>query len=334
MNVIYEHGGLRLSLLTPCLLRVEKGNPTDLPTQTVANRVFAPVKADVEPLKNLIAVRTEEVEFLVDYDKGAVVSVTLADGTVVTDFEKGNLLGTARTLDRANGAVKLEKGILSKSGASMLDDSKSLLLDGDNVLPRPKTIDRYYFAYGHDYKRQLRDFFKLTGEVPLIPKYALGNWWSRYRAYTQEEYRSLMRKFIHRKLPITVATIDMDWHWTDVIDRFGPDAKPDKPTTPEEVFYNTILHGWTGYSWNTELFPDHVELLNWLHEKNFVVTLNIHPSQGIRFFEDCYADMCKAMGVDPESKQYIPFDIADPNFRKAYFEKIHNPLEAEGVDFW
>ena len=39
-NVIYEHGGLRLSLLTPCLLRVEKGNPTDLPTQTVANRII------------------------------------------------------------------------------------------------------------------------------------------------------------------------------------------------------------------------------------------------------------------------------------------------------
>ena len=37
-NVIYEHGGLRLSLLTPCLLRVEKGNPTDLPTQIVWNR--------------------------------------------------------------------------------------------------------------------------------------------------------------------------------------------------------------------------------------------------------------------------------------------------------
>ena len=333
-NVIYAHGGVRLQLLTPCLLRVEKGSPTDLPTQTVANRAFGPVKADVEPLKNSIAVRTEEAEFLVDYEKGAVVSVTLADGTVVTDFEKGNLLGTARTLDRANGAVKLEKGILSRSGASMLDDSGSLLLDGDRVLPREKTIDRYYFAYGHDYHRQLRDFFTLTGEVPLIPRYALGNWWSRYRAYTQEEYRCLMQKFIHRKIPITVATIDMDWHWTDVLDRFGKEAKPAKPTTAEEVFYNNVLPGWTGYSWNTELFPDHVELLNWLHEKGFAVPLNIHPSQGIRFFEDCYADMCRAMGVDPESKQYIPFDIADPVFRKAYFEKIHHPLEEEGVDFW
>ena len=334
-NVIYAHGGLRLRLLTPCLLRVEKGNPTDLPTQIVWNRDFGPVKASVEEVGGQITVRTEEVEFLLDYAKGAVVSVTLADGSVVTDFEKGNLLGTARTLDRANGAVKLEKGILSRSGVSVLDDSNSLLLGKDGgVLPRPKTVDRYYFAYGHAYKRQLSDFFRLTGPVPLIPKYALGNWWSRYKAYTQEEYRSLMGKFIHRKVPITVATIDMDWHWTDVLQRFGEEAKPGKPTTAEEVFYNTVLPGWTGYSWNTELFPDHVELLEWLHEQGFVVPLNIHPSQGIRFFEDCYADMCRAMGVDPESKQCIPFDIADPVFRKAYFEKIHHPLEAKGVDFW
>ena len=65
-NVIYEHGGLRLSLLTPCLLRVEKGNPTALPTQNGWNRCFGPVKADVEPLGNQVAVRTEEAEFMVD----------------------------------------------------------------------------------------------------------------------------------------------------------------------------------------------------------------------------------------------------------------------------
>lgn len=333
-NVIYAHGGLRLTLLTPCLLRVEKGNPTDLPTQTVANRAFEPVSARVEQEGSRITVTSEETEFTVDYDKGAVVAARLADGTVVTDFEKGNLPGTARTLDRANGAVKLEKGILSRSGAAVLDDSSSLLLDGESILPRPKTLDRYYFAYGHAYHRQLRDFFRLTGQVPLIPRYALGNWWSRYRAYTQEEYRTLMEKFIQRKIPVTVATIDMDWHWTDVLDRFGKDAKPDKPSTPEEVIYNTILPGWTGYTWNTELFPDHVELLRWLHDRGFTVTLNIHPSQGIRFFESCYADVCKAMGRDPESREYVPFDIADPIFRKAYFEKIHNPLEDEGVDFW
>ena len=30
----------------------------------------------------------------------------------------------------------------------------------------------------------------------------------------------------------------------------------------------------------------------------------------------------------------VPFDIADPDFTRAYFEILHHPLEAQGVDFW
>ena len=52
-NVIFERAGLRLSLLTPCLLRVEKGNHTDLPTQTVWNRDFGPVEAKVDEIASV-----------------------------------------------------------------------------------------------------------------------------------------------------------------------------------------------------------------------------------------------------------------------------------------
>ena len=334
-NVVYQKGDLRISLLTSRLLRVEKGSFTDLPTQTVWNRELGDVAYHILKEDDICTIRTEEAAFSMDMAQGKVRSVTLGDGTVVTDFQRGNLLGTARTLDTANGAVKLEPGILSRSGASMMNDSKSLLLNADGTIsPRSACSDVYYFAYGHDYQHQLQDFFRLTGSVPLIPKYALGNWWSRYRAYTQAEYRALMEKFIARKLPITVATIDMDWHWTDVVDRFGEEAKPGKAKCKEEILYNTLLHGWTGYTWNTELFPDHQALLNWLHEQNFHVTLNVHPSQGIRFFEDCYAAVCKRLGRDPETKEAVAFDAADPAFWEAYFEEVHHPLEGEGVDFW
>ena len=334
-NVVYQQENLRISLLTSRLLRVEKGSVTDFATQTVWNRDLGKVEWEFEDRGDTCTVRTGDASFTMDKKRGAVISVAFPDGSTVTDFKKGNLLGTARTLDMANGAVKLERGVLSRSGVSILDDGKSLLLDGcGHILPRPACRDRYCFAYGHDYRLQLRDFFRLTGPVPLIPKFALGNWWSRYKAYTQEEYRGLMQTFIDKKLPVTVATIDMDWHWTDVTDRFGKEAKPEPPKTREEIFYNLAMPGWTGYSWNTELFPDHKELLNWLHAQNFHVTLNVHPSQGIRFFEDCYADFCAAMGMDPTGKKPIPFDITDEKFVANYFNVIHRPMEAEGVDFW
>ncbi|MBR5144268.1 MAG: DUF5110 domain-containing protein [Clostridia bacterium] len=333
--IIFERNDLRVSLITPRLLRTEKGAFTDFPTQTVQNRDFAEVKYTLREDGKYIDVDTDSIIFRVNKKNGDVVWAAYGDRPYMVTFNQKPLPGTARTLDRANGAVKLENGITSLSGASVVDDSKSLLISPEgSIAPRSKCTDRYWFAYGHDYLGQLRDFFKLTGEVPLIPKFALGNWWSRYKAYTQEEYRAVMQKFIDRHIPVTVATIDMDWHWTDVIKRFGEQARSCKPSCPEEIIFNTLLQGWTGYSWNTELFPDYKELLNWLHENGFGVTLNIHPSQGIRFFEDQYEEMCKRLGRDPSTREYIPFDVTDPEFMKAYFEVLHHPFEEDGVDFW
>ncbi len=322
--IIYEQNDLRISLLTPRLLRTEKGAFCDLPTQTVQNRDFCKTDYIIKESNNIITVCTSAFTFDVDGKTGKV-----------TNFAKHMLPGTARTLDMANGAVKLENGVVGYDGTSVMDDSKSLVVNPDGSLsPRKKCKDIYWFAGYNNPIEQLQDFFKLTGEVPLIPKYALGNWWSRYRAYTQEEYRSLMQKFIDKEIPITVATIDMDWHWTDVIKRFGEEARCEKPKCLQEAIYYYLMQGWTGYSWNTELFPDHKELLSWLHEKGFKVPLNIHPSQGIRFFENQYEEICKSLGKNPKNKEIIPFDVTDPKFMKAYFEVLHHPLEEEGVDFW
>ena len=330
--VIFEKGDLRISLITPRLLRTEKGIFTDLPTQTVQNRDFEEVKYTLEENDGKITVKTDRVIFYVDAKTG---NVEAHFEHFYTKFAQKPLPGTARTLDTVDGETKLDDGITSRYGSSVVDDSKSLLINSDGSISlREKCSDRYWFVYGHDYLEQLRDFFKLTGEVPLIPKFALGNWWSRYRAYTQEEYRTLMQKFIDKELPITVATIDMDWHWTDVIKRFGRDAMAGEAKCLKEALFNTFMHGWTGYSWNTELFPDHCELLDWLHEKGFKVPLNIHPSQGVRFFEDVYESMCKSLGKDPSKKEIIEFDVTDREFMKSYFEDLHRPLENEGVDFW
>lgn len=333
--VIFEQGGVRVSLILPTVVRVERESFVDLPTQTVINRDFGKITYSLSDNAGILAVKTEAAEFFINKKNGKIRSVTLADGRSVKPRKEDILPGTYRTLDTANGAVKLDRGITSRSGVCILDDSKSLLLDQEgNILPRKQCSDVYYFASGRNYLDQLRDFFKLTGAVPLIPKYALGNWWSRYRAYTQDEYCSLMQTFIDKNLPITVATIDMDWHWTDVVDRFGDKAKPTKARCPQEIIYNTILPGWTGYSWNTELFPDHRGMLNWLHENRFKVPLNVHPSQGVRFFEDAYENVCSALGRDPREKECIAFDPTDRQFMKVYFEQLHRPLEEEGVDFW
>lgn len=84
----------------------------------------------------------------------------------------------------------------------------------------------------------------------------------------------LIKRFEKEGIPLTVATIDMDWHWVDLKKEFS--GVPG--TNPAD-----IKSGWTGYSWNTHLFPDYREFLKWLKSQNLKITVNLHPADGVRF---------------------------------------------------
>ncbi|HAX83526.1 MAG TPA: hypothetical protein DCY15_03300 [Ruminococcaceae bacterium] len=294
-NIIID-GDLRITVITPQLIRIEKGDFCDLPTQTVLFRNLGRVEFSYNVIGDKILVRTDSCEFCV-LKSGRLLSVKLADGRTVTDFKSGNLKGTRRTLDVTFGKVKLGDGIISRNGVAVIDDSNSLTLSEDgSICPRSRcACDIYVFAYGFGYQSALKDYYKITGAAPLIPRFCLGNWWSRYWRYTQQEYLDLMNTFEQKDIPLTVACVDMDWHWVDVERRFGEKVKDyPKPKNPIAKITGSFWNpGWTGYSWNTELFPNHVEFLKTLHEKGLMVNLNVHPAQGIRFFEDMYPEFAK-----------------------------------------
>jgi alpha-glucosidase (family GH31 glycosyl hydrolase) len=246
--------------------------------------------------------------------------VTWTYGAKPTD----NLKGTYRTLDMAGGATKLENGLLSRSGWAVVDDSESLVFNASGWLePRlhqtlkvSKTFrvspkDLYFFGYGTDYTACLRDFTAIAGKIPMIPRYILGNWWSRYWAYTQDELKTLMEDFRSRDIPLSVCIIDMDWHITKT---------------------GNASSGWTGYTWNRELFPDPEGFIRWLHEQGLRTALNLHPAKGIYSHEQQYNQMAKWMGKDPSKKKPIPFDIADPHFMEGYFEILHHPYESPSME--
>ncbi len=233
------------------------------------------------------------------------------------DTDHSNLGGTIRTLDSTRGPVPLGDGLVSRSGWAIVDDSKTLMLDKDLwPQPREKSIaykDLYFYGYAQDYLAAIQDHQLVSGKPNLLPRWALGNWWSRYWAYSSDELIKLMDEFQSQQVPLSVCIVDMDWHKT----KTGNDSS-----------------GWTGYSWNRELFSDPEGFIADLHKKNLVTALNLHPAEGIHNHEDQYSEMATRMGVDPASGQPIPFEIADPQFAQAYFEVLHHPLEEQGVDFW
>ena len=317
----------RFTILTDRLIRMEyqeEGKFNDSVTQRVVCRLFDPVKYRVIDGPYELEIITDDLHLYYDKKKFSPegLSVQMKGGFAVygSNWHYGDVVhdlrGTARTLDNVDGEIELEPGLLSRDGFTVLDDSKSALLseDGNTTARQIREEDLYFFGYGHDYLGCLKDFYRLCGKVPMLPRYALGNWWSRFFAYTEDSYLKLMDRFRKHEIPLAVAVIDMDWHLTRLPEKYGS--------------------GWTGYTWNREYFPDPERFLNSLHERGLHVTLNVHPADGVRAHEEAYPQMAEALGVDAENEDKIPFDSTDPDFMEAYFRYLHHPNEEIGVDFW
>ena len=334
-NYVFETLNFRISFITERLFRLEKGSYLDLASQVIINRqVNNDFNIDFKEYKEFYEFETPLIKVLITKD-GIVKKIVLKDTfKVVKDFNTQNLKGTARTLDGVNKSCSLSDGIISKNGVAILDDSNSLIVCNNTLYPREKCVDLYYFAYGNRYQDALDAFYKLTGNVPLIPKYALGNWWSRYHAYTDKEYIELVEKFKEKHIPISVSVIDMDWHYVNNYKEFKDDSVFTLKQLQDKDFINMYYDGWTGYTWNKHLFKDYKKFLAYLHENNLKVTLNLHPALGVRKYEDAFESMAKQLNIDPNTINHIPFDVTNKNFMDAYFKILHHPYEKDGVDFW
>ena len=326
-RAVVQGDGYRITVLTDRLLRLEydaKNVFCDTATQMAICRVFPKVAFTVTESERLLTVETDAVRL--EYDKqpfsGTGLKATLKGqfSVYASIWHYGDapetLKGTARTLDEANGAIVLEEGLMSFKGYAVLDDSNSMRMDENGKLKPavPHGIDLYLFAYGHDYKACLKDYYHLTGKTPPLPRYALGNWWSRFYPYTQESYQALMEQFEREGVPLSVSVLDMNWHVTEIDPKYGP--------------------GWTGYTWDREKFPEPEKLMAWLHEHGLRVTLNDHPADGVRACDDMYPQMAEAMGEDPQSGRPFPFDAADEEYLAAFEKCVMTPFEEAGMDFW
>lgn len=317
----------RFTVLTEEMIRLEyceDGQFEDRATQCVIDRKFKVPEYQVIENEESLEIITDKIHLVynkqkfTDYGLSVQVRGNISVYHSIWHFgeEATDLRGTARTLDEADGAIELEHGIISRFGYGILDDSRSLVITEDGwVEPRKEDcIDIYFLGYGHEYEHCLKDYYHLTGKTPLLPRYALGNWWSRFYRYNDQEYKALMTRFEKEEIPFSVSVIDMDWHLVDIDPKYGS--------------------GWTGYTWNKELFPDPKEFMTWLHDHGLKVTLNVHPAGGVQAHEEKYKEMAEAMGRDWEKEEPVNFDVTDQKFLKAYFEYLHHPNEEEGVDFW
>lgn len=349
-NIAYQDQNVRFTVITDGAIRMEytpDGQFLNNKSFIAVDRSYPAAAYKVKNTPKTVTISTDR--FVLSYTKGSgmfnennlrISSVKTkqkaagkqkASSLYTTSFswhpglkDDANLKGTYRTLDGYDGdtnldshKMPLEDGLLSRNGWTFIDDSNGYVFDDSDwqwVNHRPnegKTQDWYFLAYGHDYKKALRDYTEFAGKVPLPPRYAFGYWWSRYWTYSDNELRNLVTKMHNYDIPLDVLVVDMDWHY----------AEPSRG-------------GWTGYSWNRHLFPSPKGFLQWAKQQNLQTTLNLHPADGIKPDEDCYPAMAQWMGMNPDEKKTIEWTASDKHFMQGWYEKVLHPMEKDGVDFW
>ena len=332
-------GNARFTVLTDRLIRMEwsaDGAFEDRASITFVNRRLPVPEFTVQRSDGGCTIQTASLRL--EYKGGRFSRDTLSVGAWrYGDNGGANLLGTARTLDRADGLAsilpKMCWGVVSRDGWAVVNDSKRHLFVptddhwGEWVVERPEgdRLDLYFFGYGHDYKGALGDYVKVAGRIGLPPRWSFGYWWSRYWLYSEREVRELVASIRNAGVPMDVMILDMEWHETWEVGMHGRWRE-----CPRDEFGQQP--GWTGYTWNKRLFPKPEATLSWLHDHNLKVAPNLHPASGIEPREDCYERFAKDYGWTGTNN--IPYRLAERKWADIYFADVLGPMESQGVDFW
>jgi len=330
-KVVVQGNNYRITVISERIVRLEfspTGQFNDRPTQLIKKRNIGLPDFSVRQDANIVEVSTKY--FSLNYIKGQPFYGTKIDPmknlkiTLVSkerdrckDWYVGhpearNMLGNMVAVD-VNIPTNLQKGLYSLDGFASIDDSysKVIMEDGTLAPPLDNHLDIYVFMYDKDFKHALFDYFKMTGAPALIPRYALGNWWSRNTVYDDKSTNDLIRNFERKKIPISIMLFDHDWHIRNTED------------------YKDLK---TGFTFNKEYFKEPAAMINNFHKRGIRVGLCINPTNGIYPHEEFYKKASEYLKVT--GNQIIQFDPLNPMFLDVLFKMFLHPLEAMGVDFF
>lgn len=337
---VITSGNARFTVLTPQMIRVQYSTKKlfeDRATFAVVNRHLPVPAFTTREEDGYLYIETECLTLrykiggiIKDGQKNSnILGITLRlNGSPVTWYpgkdDALNLLGTYRTLDGNIGdthRVFLEKGLLSRAGWAILDESPSATRgDGSKSFPfdgvvdgipwvgkvlDTAAIDWYFMGYGHEYMKALSDYVRIAGRQPLPPHYMFGYWYSKYQAYNTSQFQQIVKDMESNSVPHDVIMFDCDWHQSS----------------------------WTGWTWNKSLIANPKTLLTWMHTHKMKVALNLHPADGIGSNDENFALIRSDMGLGTDATN-VPWQLEDSTFYRTFTKNILRVREKEGVDFW
>jgi alpha-glucosidase (family GH31 glycosyl hydrolase) len=253
--------------------------------------------------------------------------------------DAGNLNGTYRALDcyttpmecADDYATRMGAGLLSTSGFAALDDTGAGRFVPAPALPAGldlwwslaglAPLDAYFMAYPDlDFRAALAAWASVLGAPAMLPRSALGVWWSRYWPYTATSIvTDVLQGYKDYAIPLNNLVFDMDWH--------------NEPTDPTCSRYGN-------WDVNQTSFPDLTAFAADIHAHGSVtgwplkLALNVHPETGVDHCDSRYAAFALALGVDPATNETIKCDMGNQTFADTLAHLYIDAEPLHSVDVW
>ncbi len=176
----------------------------------------------------------------------------------------------------------------------------------------------YYFIAGDNADEIISGYRTITGQAPMMPKWAMGFWQCRERYQDQEQLLDVVKEFRQRQIPLD--NIVQDWfYWPE--DRWGDhDFDPERYPDPagmvkelhDELNAHVMISVWPKFYVGTENY-EAFKKQGWLYLRNVEKQERDWVGQG--YFSTFY---------DPYSE----------GARELFWEHINEKLFSKGFDAW
>ena len=189
--------------------------------------------------------------------------------------------------------------------------------------------DLYFFGHGSAYPAALADFTAVGGRPPLLPRWALGPFFSRWFAYADHEERGVLAGHARNGIPLDVQVLDTDWHMGWWHAKGFPAHPPRYPDAPPPLAHAIQ---WTGWDVNKHLLPEVRRLHAHLHARGVATGWNFHlppyvsHSGGVQYTDSVYVALCEALGLDWEEGRPVLGDYSNKTWTAAFLRLAMEPL--------
>lgn len=174
----------------------------------------------------------------------------------------------------------------------------------------------YTFVYGPDLDQVVAGYRRMTGEAPMMPRWAFGFWQSRERYQSAQEVLDTLDGFRSRGIPLDV--IVQDWqYWPEAgwgSHEFDPTRFPDPngwiQSIHDDYDARLMISVWPKFDVGTDTF-------NALDDADFIYQPNL--DEGV---------------VDFLGDEFGFYDAFDAGARTLFWSQMNTALFSRGVDAW